>query len=54
MDRLNVCRLLRFGFDLFTDAPNINIDAARSNRAVITPNAVEQLIAGKKPASQTG
>lgn len=50
VDRLQVCRLLRFRLDLLSHPPDIDIHASRSHRPVIAPNAIEQLIARKDQA----
>src|ERR1700690_3060468 len=45
--RLQVTRILRIGFDFFADAANINVDGARGDICRVTPDRIEQLVAGK-------
>ena len=47
VNRLNVGGLLRFQFNLFPDPADVNIDAAGRDGAVIPPNIIKQLVAGK-------
>ena len=44
---LDICRGLWRGLDFLTYAPNVNVDAAGCNTAIITPDPVQQLIARK-------
>ena len=44
---LDIGGSLGLRFDFFADTPNIHIDAAWRNTAIITPNAVQKLIARK-------
>src|SRR5713226_4195857 len=43
-DRFQVQGVLRIGFDLFTQAADVNVHAARRNEAIRSPNGIEQLI----------
>src|SRR5712692_5975737 len=46
-DRFQIQGVLRIGFDLFTQAADVNVHAARRNEAICSPHRVEQLIPGK-------
>src|SRR5436190_1631471 len=46
-DRFQVHGVFGIGFDFFTQAPNVNVHAARGNESIRSPHRIEQLIAGK-------
>src|SRR5271169_6068925 len=46
-DGFQIDGVFRIGFDFFTQAADVNVDAARSNEAIRSPDRIEQLIAGE-------
>src|SRR5271157_121916 len=52
-DRLQIARLVRVRFDLLTNAPYVNIHRARRHIMGVTPDRVQQLIAGKDASRMT-
>ena len=54
MHGLHICGVLRFGFDLFAYTSNVDVHAARCNRAIVAPDAIEQVVPREHHARMCG
>ena len=50
VNRLNVCGILRPILDFFPYAPDVHIDAALGHGSIVSPHAIQELVAGEHHA----
>ena len=53
-DGLQVCRVLRIGFNLFAQSAHEDVNRAQSDEVRVAPNSVKELIAGEHAARVRG